>query len=249
MIYECKNSPLYIIGVEHLKWKAESYEIEEKDHAALTFRIEGNATIRANGKTYFVNKNDVLYLPQGVGYTAEYSDTEMLAIHFKTAQNEADPEVYSFKDAEQIYQIFLNIDTIWKSKELGFKAYAMSQLYDILGKLCKNEITSKMPQHFINAVEYINANYVSNALSVEKVCKTAGIDATTLRKLFKKHYQKTPIEYITKLRLEYARGLISNGMSIEQVAEKSGFNDSKYFARVVKKYFNCTPHKLRLYGK
>lgn len=249
MIYECKNPPLRIVGVEYIKWKGESYEIEPKDHAALTFRIDGIATIKVNGRTYLVNKNDVLYLPQGVKYTVIYSDTEMVAIHFKTAQNEKNPEVYSFVNPEQIYQSFLNINTIWKNKEPGFKAYAMAQLFDILGKLCEKEFAIKMPEHFINAIEYINANFVDSNLSVEKICKTAGINATTLRMLFKKHYQKTPIEYITKLRLEYARNLISCGMPIEQVAEKSGFNDSKYFARVVKKYFNCTPRKLKLYGK
>ena len=39
------------------------------------------------------------------------------------------------------------------------------------------------------------------------------------------------------------------GTSIEEAAEKSGFSDSKYFARVVKKYFNCTPSAFKLYGK
>ena len=40
--------------------------------------------------------------------------------------------------------------------------------------------------------------------------------------------------------------IISCGTTIEQAAEKSGFNDSKYFARVVKKRFNCTPRELKL---
>lgn len=67
--------------------------------------------------------------------------------------------------------------------------------------------------------------------------------------LFQKYYDKTPIEYITQLRLEHARNLIACGMVIEQAAEKSGFNDSKYFARVVKKYLGCTPRELKNYGK
>ena len=70
-----------------------------------------------------------------------------------------------------------------------------------------------------------------------------------LRRLFKKYYDKTTIEYITSLRLEYARNLISNGMSIENAASESGFNDSKYFARVVKKQFGCSPREFKAYGK
>lgn len=249
MICECKNAVLQIVGVEHVRWKAESFRIAARDYSALTFRIGGTATIKAAGKTYFVNSNEVLYLPQGVPYTAEYSDTEILAIHFKTVTNDKTPEVYSPYNSEQIYQAFLKANMLWKNKEPGFEAYVLSQLYLILGKLCENEITVKMPEYFINAVSFINANYCDSTLSAEKICKSAGISATNLRLLFKKYYQKTPTEYITELRLEYARGLISCGTPIEQSAEQSGFNDSKYFARVVKKYFGCTPRELKLYGK
>ena len=249
MICECNNAVLQIIGVEHMKWDAEVVDIKPRDYSALTFRISGNATITVDGKTFFVNKYDVLYHPQGVGYTAEYSDTEILAIHFKTNKDDKMPEVYSFADVEPIYQAFLKANTLWKSKESGFEAHILSQLYYIFGKLCEKEMTVRMPEYFINAVSYINANYTDSALSAEKICKSAGLSATTLRLLFKKYYQKTPTEYITKLRLEYARGLISCGSSIEQASEKSGFNDSKYFARVVKKYFACTPRELKLYGK
>ena len=43
--------------------------------------------------------------------------------------------------------------------------------------------------------------------------------------------------------------LITCGVSVETAAEQSGFNDSKYFARVVKKYYHCTPRELKHHGK
>ena len=54
---------------------------------------------------------------------------------------------------------------------------------------------------------------------------------------------------MTDLRLEYARSLITNGVSVETAAYECGYNDAKYFARVVKKQFGCTPRELRNYGK
>ena len=249
MICDCGNAITEIVSVEHIKWKAESVEIKPREYSALTFRIGGTATIKVDSKTYFLNSNDILYMPQGVAYTADYSDTEILIIHFKTLKNDTSPEVYSLANTEKIYQAFLSANTLWKGKESGFEAYVMSQIYYILGKLCKNEMATIMPEYFINAVSFINSNYTNNSLSTEKICKTAGVSATNLRLLFKKYYQKTPTQYITNLRLEFARGLISCGTPIEEAAEQSGFNDSKYFARVVKKVFNCTPRELKLYGK
>lgn len=249
MICDCKNAIMKIISVERVKWKACSFDIDPREYSALTFRIKGNAKLKVFGKTHFVGANEILYLPQGLAYTAEYDDNEILAIHFKTQTNDSLPEIYSLSNTDEVYQAFLRASTYWKNKSPGYEAYVLSQLYYILGKLCNNEITVKMPDYFVNAISYINANYTDSTLCAQKICKNSGIGATSLRLLFKKYYQKTPTEYITQLRLEYARTLISCGESISQAAEKSGFTDSKYFARVVKKYYHCTPRELKSYGK
>lgn len=249
MLCNCKNPILQLVGVEQVGWKAGFFEIAPRDYGALTFRIKGTAKIKVDNKTYLVGENEVLYLPQGVAYTADYDDNEILAIHFKTRDADRAAEVYSLANSEEVCRAFLRAYGFWKDKQPGYEANVMAQLYAILGKLCNNAITDKMPEHFTNAIAYINANYKNSALSAELICKNALISATTLRALFQKYYQKTPTEYITQLRLEYARSLICCGAPIEQAAEQSGFNDPKYFARVVKKHLLCTPRELRSYGK
>ncbi|MBQ3224580.1 MAG: helix-turn-helix domain-containing protein, partial [Oscillospiraceae bacterium] len=62
-------------------------------------------------------------------------------------------------------------------------------------------------------------------------------------------YKKTPVEYITDLRIEHARSLIASNTPIETAALMSGFNDPKYFSRVVNKKFGHSPRKWKLYGK
>ena len=138
---------------------------------------------------------------------------------------------------------------LWKEKKSGYQAYTCSQLYNIFGKLYEGGCLEQMPSFFLDAISYINSNYASSSLRIEEICKNAGICATNLRKLFQKYYNKSPTEYITQLRLEHARNLIACGATVEQATENSGFNDSKYLARVVKKHFNCTPRELKFYGK
>lgn len=94
--------------------------------------------------------------------------------------------------------------------------------------------------------EYINANFKNNT---DDIYRETGVSATYLRTLFQKHFGKRPTEYIINLRLEHARNLIACGTSVKEAAFESGFNDPKYFARVVKKHFHCTPRELQLYGK
>lgn len=232
MIYD--NPILKILGVRHLKWNGGFFNIAPRKFSALAFRIQGTATITIGDTEHFVNSNDIIYLPQNVPYTTQYSDTEMIAIHFITEQDDSSAEVYSVENTEQIYQEFLRAHILWENKEPGYSVYVMSQLYHILGQLCEKETMTQLPPCFLQAVSFINSNFKSNLLSVDRVCETCAISATSFRILFKKHYHKTPIEYITSLRLEYARNLIAGGMSIEKAAHESGFSDPKYFARIVK---------------
>ena len=249
MFFECKNAVTAVVGVEHMQWKGGSFDIAPRSYASLSFRLEGVATITAAGETYEVHRNEVLYLPQRLAYQAEYSDTEMLVIHFVTMFDDPRPEVYSTGEGEKLYSLFEGAQLFWQNKSIGFEADVLAKLYSVLGELCKSETTAQVPAHFLRAVSYIQAHYRDPGLSVDQICKTAGISATSLRQLFQLHYHKTPVAYMIALRLEYARNLISCGLPIDQAAEKSGFNDSKYFARVVKKHFHCTPRELKSYGK
>ena len=249
MLFEGNNPIVKIIGVEHMCWKGGVFDVSPRDYSALAFRISGNATIAIGGKEHYIHANDILYMPQSISYKAEYTDTEMLVIHFITSENDSDMEVYSFQNVEQIYKLFLNALGFWKKKEPRYYFYAHSQLYMVLGVILEKSTKTNQPVHFLNAISFINSNYRNSTLSIDRICAEAGISATVFRQLFKKYYQKTPTEYITSLRLEYARNLISGGMAIENAAYESGFNDPKYFARVVKKHFGCNPRELKNYGK
>ena len=248
MLYSGDNPILRIEGVEHMHWSEGVFSVAPRAYSALAFRVKGTASILCNGAEYYVNANDVLYLPQNTGYTAHYTDTELLVVHFVTARSDSEVEVYALENSEEIYKMFLRIRSIWESKEPGYSVYAMSRLYAILGTIFESETKDNLPEHFLRAISYINTNYRSN-ITVSGICAHAGISATAFRQLFRQHYRKAPVEYITNLRLEYARNLISGGMAIETAALESGFSDPKYFARVVKKYFGCTPRALKNYGK
>lgn len=249
MLYEGNNPILQIIGVEHMCWEGGTFDVKAREYSALAFRISGNADIKCGGNEYHINTNDILYLPQSMGYNAEYTDTEMIVIHFVTMRDDSKIEVYTLQNGEQIYKLFLRALAFWENKDPGFDVYAMAQLYTILGTILENETKANLPKYFLKAISFINSNYKNNNINVDMICAKVGVGATTFRQLFKRYHQKTPTEYITALRLEYARNLISGGMPIENAAYESGFNDPKYFARVVKRHFGCTPRELKNYGR
>jgi len=249
MIYEGKNPVLQIVGIEHIRWGGGTFQVAPRAYCALTFRIRGTATLAVGQQQYTLQPNEILYMPQGLAYTAQYDDTEMLAIHFVTDQSDPTPEVFGADRSQRLYEAFRQAHSIWQAKSQGFAVDSMAQLYHIFGLLCQREATRNLPAGFLAAIDYIHSNFKDSELTVGAICQNAGIGQTNFRLLFQKHYGKTPVEYITDLRLEWARNLIASGVSVEQAAAESGFNDPKYFARTVKRRCGCTPRQWKAYGK
>ena len=242
MLYDCQNSPVKIDTVEIFTWSAGYFEISSREFAALAFRTYGEADVFCAGKHYSVTPGQLLYMPQGISYNAEYTDTEMIAIHFKTAVPDKEPEIYNLQHTEECELLFRDAHTLWKNKAPGYIPRTMSLFYTILAKVSENAENISLPQSFTNAVAIINAEFLSSSLSIGEICKKAAISETSLRELFRKHYKKTPVEYITDLRIEHARSLIASNTPIETAALMSGFNDPKYFSRVV----FCSPKILHI---
>lgn len=249
MFFELENYISEILGVDFVEWGAHNCSVKPRKYSALAFRIKGSGVIKYNDTQICVGTNDVLYLPQNIGYTASYTESQLIVIHFKTQNNDDNVEVFSFENTEKIYKLFLDALSIWENKEIGYKIFTLSALYRILGTVYKGTQQHVLPKEFISAVSLINSNYKDSSLSIKQVCSDAQISETYFRKLFSEYYKKTPITYINELRIEFARNLIAKGVSVENAAYESGFNDSKYFSRVVKKYFNCTPRQLKVYGR
>lgn len=249
MLYNGENPIIKVIDARSMVWEAGCFNIPPRNHSAIAFRVKGDAIITCNGITHSVNANDILYIPQNTPYTAEYGETEIVVIHFITENDDKNAEVYKLTSSEEIYKLFLQCCSLWEKKDIGYKLLCMANLYKILGIISKNETKEYLPPHFLKAVSFINENYKDPTISVPLICKASGLCETHFRKLFKKYYSKTPTEYITLLRIDQAKNLISGGTSIEETATLCGFNDSKYFARVVKKSLGCTPSDLKYFGK
>lgn len=248
MLYTCQNAVLDIQTVGRFSWESRSLSVQARPYSALAFRLEGGGTLRCGGKSYTVSAGDVLYMPQGISYSHQYTRTDLLLFHFTASKNDPEPEIYHLKNPGEIGRQFQKAAELWDSKTPGYMGKCLSILYKILGLLAENEAQNRLPAHFNQAIKILHQQYQNSDLRIGDLCAAAGMGQTAFRELMRQHFGKTPMEYVTELRLENARGLIAEGASVENAALNSGFSDVKYFARVVKRHYGCTPRQLRHYG-
>ena len=101
-----------------------------------------------------------------------------------------------------------------------------------------------------SALYYMEKNYSNPNLSIIDIAQHCNVNANYLCGTFKSITGETINHYINTMRIENSKKLIlETNKSIADISKLCGFNDAKYFARVVKKHFGCTPRELKNYGK
>lgn len=91
---------------------------------------------------------------------------------------------------------------------------------------------------------YLN-EHIYEQVTIEQLCTTFHYRKSRLCALFKEHTGKTIIAYFTERKIETAKELMRQGMSVGQTATLLQFDTPQYFSRVFKSYTGLSPRAYR----
>ncbi len=225
----------------------------------LVFNVGCNAEyVFEGGKTFVCHDGECIFLPKGSNYAAQRfdisdkKDTGVYAINFLTLDDEnmKEPWVMKIKGENEIITLFSKAARAWVKKEDGFYEECFSDLYRIIKQIKKESAQyfprQKTVEQLAPALQYINENYTSEAISVAKLAELCRVSEVYLRKMFQNAFSVSPAVYMRNLRLQYAKELMqTEEYSVTDVAMMSGFNDTAYFIREFKKAVGATPSTYR----
>lgn len=107
------------------------------------------------------------------------------------------------------------------------------------------ERNSRDDKPILETKKYINDHFFMN-MTLEEVSDQIGMNPTYLSSLFKKKTGIGFIEYLTQVRIEEAKELLSNpNRSISDTAGEVGYKDAKHFTRQFKKIVGLSPAEYR----
>lgn len=116
-------------------------------------------------------------------------------------------------------------------------------------KTLRQDNLPQMDEALSLAVNFIHANY-SHEITVEKIAEQCNLSTSYLFKLFQHYLHVTPMEYASNLRLENAKKLLlSDSLSISDVALTCGFSSQSYFSYFFKKRTGMSPGQFRKNAK
>lgn len=73
--------------------------------------------------------------------------------------------------------------------------------------------------------------------TLESMATSAGMNTRTLSRHFKRNLQETPAQFVERVRVDHARGLLLEKIPMKQVANESGFGDLQRMRRAFQRKF------------
>ena len=133
------------------------------------------------------------------------------------------------------------------------RCLSVDELDGILNQVCRKIVSlqtkteqTDIPESVQNAYEMIQRRFSEPGLTVSSIADEVGMSDSKLSVEFKRFYQETPLECITRCRMNQAQHLLGGTeMPVKDIATECGYYDISAFNRRFKSYTGCTPQQFR----
>jgi two-component system response regulator YesN len=118
---------------------------------------------------------------------------------------------------------------------------------EFIDTVYQNRQNKKTSLHLTRAIEYIMNHYTED-LTLTGVADSVFVSEFYLSHLFRKEMNTTFSDYVSRVRIEKAKDLLRDTSArIGEIAEKAGFNDTNYFAKIFKRNSGVSPREYQAF--
>ena len=168
----------------------------------------------------------------GIALIPLFSSIEWCSEALLLLQKLADLEEKKETNPQYEYDVLANLAEIWQ---------IILRHADIGAPAAEDPVSIRMRQF----LEYIEEN-LEQEISLEEMAASAGVSKTEVLRCFHKTLQTTPYSYVMEVRLAKAADLLAQtGLSVGEIASRTGFNQQSYFGKRFKEKTGMTPLEYR----
>ncbi len=232
----------------------------------IIFVVDGRGCTTVNDERIEFQKGDILIYNPNVEHYEESSLSEPTEFMFfaldkfeitELPQNHLLPSEYSViyhsgDSYSTLYDLFKKMIKEFENKDDFYVEIAQNISRTILMYIFRaiNYADQSFNPNRSNgaldkAIRYINENYKSS-ISLEDIADACYINKYYLSHLFTKFKGMSIGKYVLSLKIDEAKRLLeTSNLSINAIAERTGFNDPNYFSRTFKKESGMSPLQYR----
>ena len=223
-----------------------SYSKHAHKDLEIVLQLTGHVTTTVGDDTFLLSKGDILVIPPGMSHSG-VSDVYFTNIYFQFEGGDF-AEHFTVHDTDSgvfhlmhvLYKVLCKGEnnSVILAESLADSIYQYIKKY--MGEKNKYPVVAKLQ-------DIINDSLDNPDFDLALEIGNTGFCPDYLRRCFKEDTGKTPLEYLTWLRLTLAKNLLiqDNFNGIANVALRCGFKDSFYFSTCFKKHTGLTPTQYR----
>ena len=231
-------------------------------YTAIEFIVKGSAIFDMDGKKTKVREGDVFIIRRGrnSGFTMTGEFNEKMAICLSgtfpdfllnSLHLDEVPKI-TLQNTDEAVRRFLELKTLLKEKTPGTENLLSERMFSLFLFLSEENRTSRQlnyPMPLKKALSLLQDSDFGYDISIADIAKATGISTQTLIRLFRRYCGKSPMEYITGMRMEFAKELLeSTRLCIKEISARAGYNSQLYFSTVFRKYSGMSPRDFRKFS-
>lgn len=117
-----------------------------------------------------------------------------------------------------------------------------SELDSIFDEIIRRQQSQEQEPAWVSrAVEYMDQNFADQNLNVAGVADAVGINPVYLSRMLKKYRNLKPLEYIHQKRIEKAKQLLGQGVTVKDTLPQVGYSSALTMNRAFRRFENTTP--------
>lgn len=163
--------------------------------------------------------------------------------------------VYNFEPdvRAKVYGIFCDMLYEYEHYEKESELILQGMLYNLIMTIIRFHVPqnrsdielSKADTSILKAIRYMEKHFL-NAPSLVETAAHVNFSPAHFSRLFKKVIGVSYSEYLNYIRVETGRHLLlTTNLSVGEIAQLAGFDNSNYFCNVTKKILGYTPREIR----
>lgn len=236
------------------------------DYYLVHYVMSGKGTYTCNGSSYTLSAGQCFFIFPGEleSYAADHQDpwkyrwiafsgaeaAQLLGERNITSSN----PIITVSDHKRMSILFYQVFQTLHEAAAGCAIKADGYFRIILGNLQstkglylsqeKDEPSSEAEQQLEKAIRWLTYQY-AQPISLTQMAQSLGYHRTHLSKLFRQRTGLSPMQYLMKIRMERAKSLLLQPLTIQQVASSVGFHDPLYFSKQFKKWYGVPPSEYK----
>ena len=259
------NMPCRILSVGRYTY-AKNFFLKSgrMDTYDILFIYSGSVRVSCRGTQFRAGRGEALFLHMSKPFEiAQEEGAELEFFHLRSSGYLC-MSYYPLITGEAEQGVFMKSLEVWEGmldKILYYMRYptnrnnllmmnVMTQLYAELyfcryASMEDRNMVYSHPQWFIDTIEMLEDRYASN-IQISDIAAALDISQSYFYKIFKEYTGLSPYQYLTQIRLNHARTLLTTtAHQIKYISFVVGFDSVSHFIRHFKKLTGFTPAEYR----